>query len=353
MSVPPGRTASDSSRGVFRHHTRWLEVGCLLAGIAILVGTVWHIGLATLTQDLGAIGWGLLVILLVESLNVVLNTWGWSLAFPAGERTVSHGRLLAARLAGDGVNYLTPSATVGGELLRIRLLGVRVPLSLRWASVSVAKLGQTVAQAVFILLGLALVLPRFTGTAPWLGWVVGGSGAVLLGIAFVWLISRGFWATSRRVARRVGLRWMLPAAWAGPGQDLDAALRRLGRWRVAASLACFVGGWAVGAAEIYLILAWVGGAVDWQTALALETGSVLIDGILFFVPGKVGTQEGGKVVLFAALGLNPARGLTVGVVRRIRELTYAGVGLAALGWLTARRPSRPPAGVALGGPEPR
>ena len=63
--------------------------------------------------------------------------------------------------------------------------------------------------------------------------------------------------------------------------------------------------------------------------------------MLFFVPAKVGTQEGGKVVLFAALGLNPARGLTVGVVRRIRELVYAGLGLVALGWLSARTgPSR-------------
>jgi hypothetical protein len=50
----------------------------------------------------------------------------------------------------------------------------------------------------------------------------------------------------------------------------------------------------------------------------------------------VGTQEGGKVLLFATLGLDPARGLTVGIVRRIRELVYAGLGLAALGWLTAR-----------------
>ena len=64
--------------------------------------------------------------------------------------------------------------------------------------------------------------------------------------------------------------------------------------------------------------------MDWQTALALETGSVILDGMLFFVPAKVGTQEGGKVALFAALGLSPARGLTVGVVRRIRELAYAG-----------------------------
>ena len=38
--------------------------------------------------------------------------------------------------------------------------------------------------------------------------------------------------------------------------------------------------------------------------------------------------------------MNPARGLTVGVVRRIRELAYAGLGLAALGLLTVRPASR-------------
>ena len=51
---------------------------------------------------------------------------GWALAFPRGERPVSAWRLFGARLAGDGVNYLTPSATVGGELLRVRLLGPHV-----------------------------------------------------------------------------------------------------------------------------------------------------------------------------------------------------------------------------------
>ena len=218
-----------------------------------------------------------------------------------------------------------------------------VPSSLRWASVSVAKIGQSLAQAVFILLGLALVLPG-AGRGARVARVAGRDRRRLRGrrgrhrawVAFVWAVDRGFWTTAQGALRRVRLGWLLPASWAGPGRDLDATLARLGPWRAAASLGCFVAGWAVGAAEIYLILRWVGGAVDWQTALALETGSVLIDGILFFVPAKVGTQEGGKVVLFAALGLNPARGLTVGVVRRIRELTYAGLGLVALGWLSAR-----------------
>ena len=69
------------------------------------------------------------------------------------------------------------------------------------------------------------------------------------------------------------------------------------------------------------------------------------------VPAKVGTQEGGKVLLFALLGMDPARGLTVGVVRRIRELAYAGLGLAALGLLTAR-PAPPLAAAGLVRSEP-
>jgi lysylphosphatidylglycerol synthase-like protein len=325
---------------VTRVRRHWVEVACLGLGLAGLVVTVWHIGLGGVVRDLRLIGWGLAAILLVEVGNVVFNTCGWGLAFPAGERTVSARRLLAARLAGDGVNYLTPSATVGGELLRIRLLGPAVPLGLRWASVSVAKLGQTVAQAVFILLALALVLPRFAGVSHAAAWAVGGSAALLVSLALAWVLGRGLWASLGGAAGRLGLAGWLPASWTAPGRDLDAALSRLGRWRLFASLACFVAGWAVGAVEIYVILAWLGGPVDWQTALAVEMGSVLIDGILFFVPGKVGTQEGGKVLLFATLGLDPARGLTVGVVRRIREVTYAGVGLAALGALTVHPASR-------------
>jgi glycosyltransferase 2 family protein len=336
---------------VTRLHGYWVEVGCLGFGVAILAATLWHIGLTGLVQDLRVLGWGLGAILLVETLNVGFNSWGWGLAFPAGERTVSGRRLVAARLAGDSINYLTPSATVGGELLRVRLLGAGVPLGLRWASVSVAKLGQAVAQAVFVLLGLALVLPRVSGVAHAVAWLAGGGAALLVATSLPWLIRRGLWATLADVAGRLGLGGRLPASWAGPGRELDAALARLGHRRLMASLACFIAGWAVGAAEIYVILAWLGDPVDWQTALALETGSVLIEAVLFFVPAKIGTQEGGKVLLFALLGMDPARGLTVGVVRRVRELAYAGLGLAALGLLTAR-PAPPLAAAGLVRSEP-
>jgi hypothetical protein len=315
---------------------RGVELACLAFGVAVLAATAWHIGLDVLAADLRALGWGLAVVVAIYGLDVACNTAGWALGFPRGERPVGAAWLFLARLAGDSINYLTPSATVGGELLRIRLLGPRAPAGVRWASVGVAKLGQTAAQAMFVLLGLGTLLPRVLGVAAAPVALAGALAALAMGAGLVWLVGRGLWAAVEAVSARLGLARWIPASWAAPGRELDAALGRLGPARVALALACFVAGWAVGALEVYVVLAWIGAPVDWATALAVEAGSVLIDGIVFFVPAKLGTQEGGKVVLFAALGLDPARGFTLGVVRRIRELVYAGLGLAALSLLAGR-----------------
>ena len=53
---------------------RGLELACLALGVVVLAGTVWVIGIDTLVGDLRLIGWGLAVILLVESLSVILHS---------------------------------------------------------------------------------------------------------------------------------------------------------------------------------------------------------------------------------------------------------------------------------------
>jgi hypothetical protein len=63
------------------------------------------------------------------------------------------------------------------------------------------------------------------------------------------------------------------------------------------------------------------------TALTIEVLSVTVDGMLFVVPAKIGTQEGGKMAIFTALGLSPSLGFAFGVVRHIRELTWAAFGI--------------------------
>src|SRR5439155_1065061 len=79
-------------------------------------------------------------------------------------------------LAGDAINYLTPSATIAGEYARVAMLGDRLGADIRAASVVVAKSAQTLAQAVFIAAGLFLLGARFVIAGPgrslvfwWLG----------------------------------------------------------------------------------------------------------------------------------------------------------------------------------------
>ena len=56
---------------------------------------------------------------------------------------------------------------------------------------------------------------------------------------------------------------------------------------------------AVSAIEAWLICRFIGVPVPWRLAFAIEVLSIGIDAVLL-VPGKVGTQEGGKTAVFVA-----------------------------------------------------
>jgi len=58
------------------------------------------------------------------------------------------------------------------------------------------------------------------------------------------------------------------------------------------------------------------------------------------VPGSVGTQEGGIVLLFAQFGLPIQAGLALAVILRVRELAWMGTGM--LLWAGLRDPAPKP-----------
>src|SRR5437016_7371289 len=87
----------------------------------------------------------------------------------------------------------------------------------------------------------------------------------------------------------------------------------------------------MGAVGVYLILYFLGLPVDLPTAVALEALAVFAKGATSFIPGSVGGQEAGTVVLFIAFGFTEAAGVTFAMVRRLREIFWIAFGLGALG----------------------
>src|SRR2546422_10146731 len=84
------------------------------------------------------------------------------------------------------------------------------------------------------------------------------------------------------------------------------------------------------AVEVYLILYFLGLPVDWLMAIAIEALAVFAKGGTAFIPGSVGGQEAGTVLVFVAFGLTEAAGVTFALVRRVREIVWIAFGLWAL-----------------------
>jgi uncharacterized protein (TIRG00374 family) len=93
-----------------------------------------------------------------EFVAYLANTTAWRYAFPPPRPRVSFRTLLAARLAGEAINNLTPTATIGGEVVRGRMLLGVVDQSAAWASIAIGKLMQTLAQMIFVFIGLVVIV---------------------------------------------------------------------------------------------------------------------------------------------------------------------------------------------------
>lgn len=314
----------------------------VLGGV-ILVTLLFGLGLRQVLEHLRQIGVGWVFIIGQETLPILANTAGWHYAFPRDHRIVKFWRLLKMRLAGDGLNYLVPTGTVGGEIWRFNSLRQDIPAMAGAASVTLAKFNQFLGQALFIVLGLLLAAPFASLKPELVHWLWGGLAGclLLLGLVF-WGLLRGlFGKMSRCLGTWLPVR-LRPYLQGDRLEELDGYIcayllgNRRAFW---ASIGLFSLAWALGSLEVFLIFHFMGLPIDPATAVTVETLSIFLDMVLFFIPAKLGTQEGGKVLIFMILGLSPVAGLSFGLVRRIRELTWAGVGLACLGAIPAPQSS--------------
>lgn len=307
-----------------------------LAGLGVGVGLfAWVLiqaDLAAVLRMLGGLRWGFALVLLLYGGIFALDTLGWRFALrPQMQTRVPWLRLFRARLAGEAVNYVTPSASIGGEPLKALLLSRRhgVPLSDGVASVVVAKTTFTVSMLLFVALGLAVALatqelPSAVLRPVWFVLpVLTVLMALFLAAQFLSLFGRGAWLVSR-----LRPRWF--EGMAERLRDWDRAVVSFYRQAPASvlwSLGCHFLGWLAGAAEVYLILHLLKVPISWATALSVEALFVLLRSGAFLIPATLGASEGFLLLICGGLGIGTVAGLALGLTRRARELAWMGLGL--------------------------
>jgi uncharacterized membrane protein YbhN (UPF0104 family) len=123
------------------------------------------------------------------------------------------------------------------------------------------------------------------------------------------------------------------------GQSLDEAIRRQYAQRCGV-IGCCV--WTttsliLGSGEIWIALYALGLQATPVNALILQSMVLTIRSAMFPVPGALGVQEGGYVVIGTLLGIPGDAAFALSLIARVRELIVGTPGLIAWQVIEARR----------------
>jgi uncharacterized protein (TIRG00374 family) len=316
---------------------RIVKIVLLILGLALIGWSVHRIGLGPILSALERLTWWQLVLVsLPYAAIMAVDTLGWRYAF-TGEPAPFH-RLYGARLAGEALNLVTAFGSVGGEAVKAWLIRRDVDYTDSVPSVVIAKTTITIAQALFLVIGVALAWTslatdsRVIGIMLWLLVVEILAVAGFVGVQVVGIVGR---------AGRL-LEWFGVVKRDGSTERLDAALRDYYRrdWRrLSLSTLFHLAGWLLGAVEAYLILYFLQIPASLVLATVVEALGAGVRFATFLVPASLGAFESANAAAFEAMGLGAGAGLAFSFVRRARQVVWIAIGLlvlVAMGWMAKR-----------------
>lgn len=308
----------------------------------VLGGLVFQVGTETVLGHLQALGWRIVPVLGIAISWHVSNTFAWQACFD-NRRTERPGfwRLLYIKLAGEAVGNVTPASLVGGELAKVYLLRRRLSATLGLPSLVVNKTIEFMTGVLFAVAGTALAFHTFDLTENIRFGLVAAVCASALGVGIVYFKQRrntfGWFLDVLKRLRITALEKRREQI-----QETDRNIAEFyGRnpGGFATSFGLHGLSWILGTFELCYILFVLDAPFTFGTAFLLASLSALINTAFFFVPSGVGVFEGGHVFLFHLLGLDPALGLMVGLLRRVRKIFWVVVGFALMLLLKSDRVS--------------
>lgn len=323
------------------HAVKWL---LLAAGFALLGWTCRAVGWENLSANLRLMSWAWTWLLPVYALVYAFNTAGWEYAFPRRVR-VPFPDLFLIRIIGESLNAVLPaSASLGGEPVKVALLERRhgVPASEAYASALIVHTTLWVSLNLFVIGGLlvtreSMPLTSFLRDAVLIFLLVLGAGGIFL----FWGLHAGVFMAAYRLGERFGW-WGIEgekklARYAALDEDIRAFYRE-NRARFLLSSSCNFAAWLASSLEILIVARVLGLPFGFFEAWLVQALIQAVRMFTFFVPGSVGTQEGGIVLLFSHFGLPAPAGLALAVSLRLREIFWIAIGLGL--WAAMRERPR-------------
>jgi len=301
-------------------------------GLLLLAWQIEKIGLDAILDGLRRLGpAGLALILGASLIRQLFRALAWRLLM---DTAVPLSTVLAATISGDAIGNLTPLSLIVSEPAKAMYVGKHIPPQRALAALAAENFFYSLSVAVTVLAGVAVLFVAFP-VPDWLQnaslVLVAGMAAVL--VAALWLIAKEPALVSATLGRFVSARILDKI------RELETSSYSFVRskpGRLAAVVACEAGFHIFSVAEAWLTLVFLG-VHSLALAFVLDTVQRVINVVFRVVPLKIGVDEVSSGLVSAALGYGSALGVTMGVIRKVRVLIWAGVGLVIFG--TRSRPT--------------
>ena len=291
-------------------------------GLSILAFAISRIGVQNVVQQANVLRIGLPLIIALSFARLILQTVSWNIALQRERIQCSAGHLMLARLASQGMGYLTVLGPAASEPMKISLLrnypgsattATLVDTGVYWLASGLVGIAGCVAA------GIALGATRSMFLL-----------ALFLSVAVI-LIARSK-SPLAQLTGALGARCpkaLMKAA------EIDSNLRAFAaehpgaiRRMFSLDLVCQ----ALVAAEVVAVFWCLTLPVHATTVLGLEAASRMIKIGAGFMPARIGADESGAAAAFLAFGLPAASGLAMALARRTKDLLGCLIGLSWLAY---------------------
>jgi putative membrane protein len=310
-----------------------------VAGAALLIYLLVSHGLGDVARAVAAARWGVLAVAIYHLLPLFLDTLSWWNLFPVESRPALPA-LFRMRWVGESVSYLLPTSSVGGDILRARLAALRgVPIAQAAASVLADITLGICVQAFFTLLGLGLLILATGQAGIKISQVMGGVAVAAVAVGGFYTVQHiGLFKILGILVKRLAK----DPAWhalAERGGGIDLAVRSVygNRRSVFSCCFCTLLAWLASSGEVWLALHVVGVDAGFDKAIILESMTQGVRAVMFFIPGALGVQEGGYVIIGHMIGIPYDTALAISLIRRARELALGIPGLITWQFIEGHR----------------
>ncbi|MFN3346820.1 MAG: lysylphosphatidylglycerol synthase transmembrane domain-containing protein [Candidatus Bipolaricaulaceae bacterium] len=312
----------------------------MLVGLGLFAGLIYAADPKLVWQELRAVGaWGFLAVVG----NVVLSFFAWTLSWFLLLRgagiALPWKRVLSPMLAASAVTYLTPSAYLGGEPVRVYWVAKETGLSLAHvtATVLVERLFAGISLLAFSAIG-----GFFAFVSPTVSLADKGAMGLGLGLMAVFLALGVVSFTGNRRWLSRGLRALgRVAPWRGAWARLAAGAAEMEHQIHRVFSQCPGHAWASLFLQLVTVfLTYIRPQVFFYFArqalftfpqLSLFfTLNVFIGAFLWLTPGGLGLADGGRAGVFKLLGIPVSSAFAYNILFRFVEFVQVGLGLYLL-----------------------